>query len=158
MRWAGLVVLLVLSGCDPGPDAADVLAPQSATALHAWLRAGEYAQWSDVDDVVANDTGVTARIFLSPRLADSLADEAITHPRGAAAVREIYEPDGTTLRGWAAAVKLIDTREPSADAWLWLEVFGTHAHDQPQVAATGAPTCIGCHTKDARDFIHTESR
>jgi hypothetical protein len=137
------VLALALSlGCD-GEAMPQAAAPSEPSELHAWLLDREYDAWEPDRGVLPSEAGGGARVFVSPALADSLADESDTHPVGAAAVREIYEPDLVTLRGWAAIVKRED--QAGADAWLWFEVFGLDEDLAPLVAQSGAPGCATCH-------------
>lgn len=139
-----LLAVAMSLGCDVEPQAR-ARTPDDPDELHAWLLDRGYDAWESDQGVLASEAGGGARVFVSPVLADSLADGDDTHPVGAAAVREIYEPDLTALRGWAAIVKLDDEAATGADAWLWFEVIGTGPDIAPLVAQTGAPGCATCH-------------
>jgi len=151
MRACSALVALVLLGCDAEPLPA---APRDPDALQAWLVDTRYADWEPMAPVREAENGGGVRVFLGPTLADSLADGREVHPAGAAAVREIYEPDLVTLRGWSALVKLEDVGAPDADAWLWFEVFGTTMDVRPLVAEPGATGCITCHDEGV-DFVRS---
>lgn len=145
----GALALLLACDAEPLPTA-----PSDPTELHAWLVDARYAEWEPVSPVREGDNGGGVRVFLGPTLADSIADDNATHPAGAAAVREIYEPDLVTLRGWSALVKLEDVDAPEAEAWLWFEVFGTTMDAEPLVAEPGASGCISCHGQGV-DFVRS---
>lgn len=148
---APICALALLLACDAEPLP---MAPSDPDELHAWLVDVRYAEWEPVSPVREGDNGGGVRVFLGPTLADSLADGNAMHPTGAAAVREIYEPDLVTLRGWSALVKLEDVGVPDADAWLWFEVFGTTKDATPLVAEPGASGCISCHGQGV-DFVRS---
>ena len=126
--------------------------PPGTTVNFAWRL--ESAGWSTTSwQSEARPTGDHggARIFLKPTLDASLAAEAARHPIGAAAVREIYEPDLETLKGLALMVKVADDPNDPDDAgdpgdnWLWYETFAVAEDGPPTIAERGAPGCVGCH-------------
>ncbi|MEM6990752.1 MAG: cytochrome P460 family protein [Myxococcota bacterium] len=143
-RRAALCLAAAAStGCvDAAAISEDV--PRDPEPLQRWLAAGEYEDWESESAVFVNDNGIAARIFVDPSLAQSLEEGRRQHPVGATAVREIYEPDQTTLMGWAAVVKLRDD-DGGAGEWLWFEVFETDPDADPLVAESAAPGCVTCH-------------
>jgi hypothetical protein len=88
------------------------------------------------------------RVFVTPDLRDSLTAGAAEHPIGAATVKEMYEKDGTTLRGWAAMVK-------TPTGWYWYENIGTGEGDgeSPIAAATGVDLCADCHDSGVDNIL-----
>lgn len=128
-------------------------APTSESALHLWLISRSYEDWPAWNDVRPSSFAEGgARVYWSPELHHSLAQGARSHPVGSAAVRELYEDDLRTPRGWSTMVKLADRGH--ADDWLFFEVFSSNATVKPAIAARGAPGCLGCH-EDAPDYIHS---
>jgi hypothetical protein len=128
-------------------------APTSESALHLWLISRNYENWPAWNGIRPSsfaEGGV--RVFWSPQLHRSLEMGASSHPVGSAAVRELYEDDLVTPRGWSTMVKLADRGDP--DDWLFFEVFSSNASVKPAIAARGAPGCLGCHD-DAPDHIHS---
>jgi hypothetical protein len=75
----------------------------------------------------------------------SLAEGSLSHPVGAAAVKELYAGDGTTLTGWAVEVK-IQSDSAGGDGWYWYEVFSTTDGSRP-ISGAGNPICTGCHAE-----------
>ncbi|MCA9656906.1 MAG: hypothetical protein KC486_01045 [Myxococcales bacterium] len=125
--------------------------PADVTAIGAWLRGDGYRGWIPQSEARPTGDHGGARIFLNPTLDASLAAEAARHPIGAAAVREIYEPDLETLKGLALMVKVADDPNDPDDAgdpgdnWLWYETFAVAEDGPPTIAERGAPGCVGCH-------------
>lgn len=147
------LALALLLGCDAEPDPIDI-PPDDPVELHQWLLHDGYAEWEAESEVHPADNAGGVRVFLNPVLSDSLADHNQVHPAGAAAVRELYEPDLATLRGWSALVKVEASADVRPDAWMWLEVFETDANAAPLVAALGASGCTGCHGQGV-DFVQS---
>jgi hypothetical protein len=144
---------------EPGARASDAAAPveppDEPGALRAWLQGGGYLAWSAAGPVRATGEHGGARVFFNAALAGSLAAGAREHPRGAAAVREIYEADLTTLRGLALMKKVSEGTGPKGQAagWYWYEVYGRDPAARPAVAEVGARGCVGCHAAGV-DFVH----
>jgi hypothetical protein len=122
--------------------------PADVEAIGAWLRGDGYRGWVPQSEARPTGDHGGARIFLNQALDASLAAEARRHPLGAAAVREIYEPDLVTLKGLALMVKVADDPDVADDEghnWLWYETFAVAEDGAPTVAERGAPGCVGCH-------------
>jgi hypothetical protein len=149
-------LLFACSGTDRGDpleldgDAAAGLDIPAGAGLQAWLGAGEYAEFPAESEVHAS-TGPHGRVrsFASPSLFESLSAGGGDHPRGAGAVKELY--DGDDLRGWAVSVKIADD-SAGGEGWYWYEVDGTGAGASPAVDGTGADGCTGCH-ESGRDYV-----
>ncbi len=124
--------------------------PTGVAALLPWLQAGQYEQWQS-ESRAHDSTGPhfgKVRAYLNPSLAASLRDGGGEHPRGVAAVKELFGI-GETVRGWAVSLKLGGT-SAGGSRWFWFEYF-----DGRVVAdARGAPLCAGCHAA-GRDFVLT---
>lgn len=124
--------------------------PIDASALRTWLEAGSYAGWpaeAAIHDSAGPHFG-GVRTFLNPALSDSLAAGAAEHPRGAAAVKELFG-DGQTVLGWSVMVKFQDA-SADGDGWYWFERY--EGKDLADGAGVGA--CTGCHAAGA-DYVRT---
>ncbi len=137
-----------------GIAAAAETPPTGVAALLPWLQAGHYEQWQS-ESRAHESTGPhfgKVRADLNPPLAASMragagnSDSDAEHPRGVAAVKELFGM-GEMVRGWAVSLKL-DGTSAGGSRWYWFEYF-----DGRVVADTrGAPLCAGCHTA-GRDFV-----
>jgi hypothetical protein len=154
---AACLAILCAAACSPDPgdpldvdgDAAASFEVPVGAALQPWLiaRGYEAMRAEPAPHPTAGPHG-RVRTFFSPALVASLAG-AGEHPRGAGAVKELY--DGDDLRGWAVEVKVQDD-SASGDGWYWYEVFGTDVDSEAVVDGTGAGGCTGCHGRGT-DFV-----
>lgn len=131
----------------PGPAAVTPsdAPPEDPAAIGRWLRGGGYRGWAPSSPIHATGEHGGARVLFNPLLAASWAAGGGRHPLGAAAVRELYEDDLATPRGFALMIKVA---EGDVDrGWFWYEVFGQADDDdaRPTVSQIGAPGCVGCH-------------
>lgn len=129
----------------PGSDANVV--PTSSAELFAYVQSGVYRAFAAESGVhpSAGPHGGSVRTFVNDVLAGSLAAGGATHPAGAAAVKELYAADRTTLTGWAVEVKAA----PDSDGgrgWYWYEVFSTSDGSRP-IEGFGNASCTGCHAQ-----------
>ncbi len=158
MRTIGILTALVMGACGdtategPTPSPGDV--PTTAPELFRWLEAGSYRGY--VRESAAHPSAgphpVTVITFLNEPLDRSLSAGNARHPRGAAAVKELYANDGA-LRGWAVMVKVRDDRQDGS-AWYWYEVLSRDPSraNNPDFAGVGLGLCVSCHTV-GRDFV-----
>jgi hypothetical protein len=146
--WAAL--LLAACGTDRGTPldidgdaAADLEIPVGADLLQPWLADRAYADFAG-ESAVHESSGPhgPVRTFLSPGLVASLETGAGVHPRGVAAIKELYV--GDTLDGWVVSVKIDDDSAGGA-GWYWYEVFDPAPDAKPVVNGTSADGCVGCH-------------
>ena len=79
---------------------------------------------------------------------DSLHQRQSSHPIGSVGIREMYEPDLTTARGFGLVVK-------TAEGWYFYEVFGALEGTAPAVSEYAAPGCLGCHAGGV-DFVRSQ--
>lgn len=147
---AGIAVSLLLQTAALAQPA-DV-PPTEGTALLKWLQAGSYKKWPKESaahqSLGPHPTQVIA--YMNPALDKSLASKATSHPKGAAAVKELLDAAGK-LSGWAVSVKT--TADSAAGkGWYWYEILGTTASSHVVASANGVPLCFGCHTA-GRDFV-----
>lgn len=125
--------------------------PTNEDALTAWLMAGGYEGWP-AESALHESTGPhfgAVRTYVNPTLFDSLEAGNTAHPKGAAAVKELYG-GSDELRGWSVMVKGFEnsTSDAPGDGWYWYErydggVFGN---------SFGDGTCVGCHASSHPDF------
>lgn len=122
--------------------------PIGAEQLEPWLKAGHYKAWP-AESAPHESQGPhfgKVRAYLSPSLYQSMKSGAKSHPKGAAAVKELYG-EGDVVKGWAVSVKT----EPDGGAnWYWYEKF-----EARQVAdGKGVLLCRSCHFP-GRDYVLT---
>lgn len=122
--------------------------PTGEAQLEPWLLAGNYRGWRSESERHPS-TGphpVTVRTFVNDVLFDSLSAGNTQHPRGAAAVKELYNSSGN-LRGFAVSLKVADD-SAEGTGWYWYEKVGSSVFAD----GNGESICTGCHTFGA-DFI-----
>ena len=144
VAWVPVVVAPVVL---PG------VVPADPTALPQWLQTFGYRVWAPQTDIRATGEHGGERLYFNDALAASMKAGAAEHPIGSAAVRELYDADLRTLKGFALMHKT-GPSGPTAEGWYWYEVFGTHAEAVPTVAQPAAQGCVGCHSH-AVDFVHS---
>jgi hypothetical protein len=132
------------------PPAAPREVPTEDAALFAYLQAGRYRDFAAESGVhpSAGPHGNGVRSFVNAVLDRSLAEGNLSHPVGAAAVKELYD-GGAALTGWAVEVKVADGA--GGDGWYWYEVFSTTDGSRP-ISGVGNPICTGCHAEGI-DFV-----
>lgn len=126
--------------------------PTDGAALLQWLQAGSYKQWTRESAPHKSLGPHPAQVvaYLNPALDASLAANASAHPKGAAAVKELFDAGGK-LSGWAVSVKTSSDSE-GGKGWYWYEILGTSAGASVVAQANGVPLCFGCHAP-GRDFV-----
>jgi hypothetical protein len=123
------------------------------TAFRAWLDRRDYVAWPQEPSLHPskgphpNDV----RVYFSPKLASSLRANQLDHPKGAAAVEELYT--NGVLSGWGGAVK---TQADSAGGkgWYWYEVTSV-APNAPSTGLGNDDACRSCHSSGGRDFVQS---
>lgn len=161
----GAVIFLAATGCgsgggstagDLGPQA-DVgpgQVPVGGSRLFGWLKAGSYKAFARESAVhLSIGPHGSVRVYLNPTLEASLKASRETHPVNSAAVKEIYESDKTTLKGWAVSVKF---QADSADGngWYWYEVLSVTDGQSPVADGRGLSGCANCHGS-GKDYLIT---
>ncbi len=130
----------------------DDVPPTDSEALLKWLQSGSYKKWVNESaphkSLGPHPTQVVAH--LNPVLDRSLATKAPAHPKGSAAVKELFDGSGK-LSGWAVSVKT-SADSQAGKGWYWYEILGTTASGNVVAKANGVPLCFGCHTP-GRDFV-----
>lgn len=150
-QWSFISAVTLPAAFFAPPPAANPV-PTSSAELFAWLQAGRYLGFTAESGVhpSAGPHGGSVRSFVDDVLEDSLARGGASHPAGAAAVKELYASDRTTLTGWAVEVKLQDDSAAGA-GWYWYEVFSTTDGSRP-IQGAGNPACTTCHAQ-GRDYV-----
>jgi hypothetical protein len=113
--------------------------------------AGAYKRWPAESQIhpSAGPHGGNVRTFVNAALEQSLAEQAATHPQGAASVKELYGGGTDTRIGYAVMVKLAPD-SAGGDGWYWYERLGATVYAD----GTGVGLCTGCHGGGA-DYVLT---
>ena len=161
------------SGSPPPPNVPPTGAqtpPTNGAAVRTWLAAGSYKSWHCEQAPHASRSPSPHQMnrICSNDLASSYvpADGGSgERPEGTAAVKELYDTTGTTIRGYAVYLKAAATSEGGAN-WYWYESDPTvpaSTRDSMNVLADGfggsgggpKGICVGCHTAAGSDVAHT---
>jgi hypothetical protein len=131
---------------------ADEDPPVGHDSLFQWLKAGNYKSWvsESKPHPSAGPHPQAVIAFLNESLNASLAAGNASHPRGAAAVKELFDGKGE-ISGWAVSVKTEDDSD-GGNGWYWYEILGTTADSRVVADGNGVPLCFGCHTP-GKDFV-----
>lgn len=115
-------------------------------ALQPWLIQGSYRVWPHESKRHPSSGPHADQVvtYLSPSLEASLRARAKTHPRGAAAVKELFK--GGAHVGWAVSVK---TAADSAAGknWFWYETLSTAPDAKAPYQGLGVEICRDCHAE-----------
>jgi len=122
----------------------------SVKGMAAFVQSGDYKTWA-AEPAVHDSTGPHGKVrsYFNPTLAASLETSNATHPAGSISVKELYESDGTTIKGYAVEAKTTDGT--GGDTWLWYEGFLPSFDDY---YGQGLSTCTGCHGSGT-DFVRS---
>lgn len=147
------LALCLAAACAAPAAAADP--PAEAAGLYAFLKSGGYKGWARESAPHPSRGPHPTRVvaYFNPALAASMQSAAGEHPKGAVAVKELFDADGR-LAGWAAAIKTAE-RSAAGKGWYWYEVLSVSEGARPVAAAQGVPLCFGCHAP-GRDFVLSE--
>ena len=142
------------------PTDHDQTPPTEVAALEAWLAKGAYKEWQCEPEVHRSRSPSPHgynRICSNEAISEHIEGDA-PWPRGAAAVKELYDGlDRTTPKGYAVYVK---TEADSADGanWYWYErtergvvVDGLGGQNPAK------SNCVGCHAGAGADHDHTRT-
>ncbi|MBL4635135.1 MAG: cytochrome P460 family protein [Kofleriaceae bacterium] len=131
--------------------------PLARRDLHAWLKSGKYQSFPAKNTKTHPGRGphtqvkLPVKVFYNKILSKSVTNGARQHPKGAIAVKEMYDTSGA-LAGWAVMAKISDTSDAGKN-WFWYEVTSTTDNGAVPAAGTGIPGCIGCHNVGGTDLI-----
>lgn len=149
-------LFLLLAAChDPGPPSfGDPLDDPQVPARGAedvltWIEAGYYNGWAceTASHPPRPGSGHGANRICSNDALIAAADLEV-FPIGAAAVKEVFESDGS-IHAFAVYRKMTETT--GGDSWYWYE--GTR--DGNFANGQGDDTCTGCHSRAPKDFVYT---
>lgn len=129
--------------------------PRESEALLKWLQAGSYRNWvrESVPHKSLGPHPAQVVTHLNPALDRSLGAKGAAHPKGAAAVKELFDASGKPS-GWAVSVKTSQDSQ-GGEGWFWYEILGTSASGNVVARANGVALCVGCHAQ-GRDFVLIE--
>lgn len=150
MRHALAVIAIVFSasGCGDGGDGEDLDndVPATQDALFEFLRAGQYKDFvaESAQHPSSGPHSGDVRVFLNPALDASLKAKNTSHPKGAAAVKELGLGEAGEPSGWAVLVKTDDDSR-GGDGIYWYEIFSTTDGANPPYAGNGENICKNCH-------------
>lgn len=161
------------SGSAPAPNVPASNAqtpPTNGADVRTWLQAGSYKAWHcepaphasrspsphNMNRICSND------LSSAYAAVDGGTGE---RPEGTAAVKELYDSTGTTIRGYAVYLKAAATSAGGAN-WYWYESDPTvpaSNRDSMNVVADGfggsggGPNgiCVSCHSVAGADAAHT---
>lgn len=147
-RVLAVLVLAASAGAAAAAGAGDP-PPTGTRGLVRWLRAGEWraayvAEPGPRPSATAH--GRSVRTWYSPVLVEDLAAGRTTFRKGAAMVKELFDPTGTTLQGFAVMRKVRARGGAGGRGWFFWETAS------PPFRGRGLPVCVGCHA-DGIDFL-----
>ncbi len=135
-------------------DHHDADASPAARNVAAWIEDKSYLTWSCEPEPHAargtSEHGIN-RICSNDTLAASA--DGFLPPVGSASVKELYDEAGTTIIGYAAAVRTSEGN--SGDSWYWYE-RGERKHAGEEGGAEsgmGLGECVSCHTAAPTPFV-----
>jgi hypothetical protein len=122
--------------------------PTNSSELLPWLRAGGYLGWhaESTRHISGGPHTTNVRTYVNDLLLASLSANGAAHPRGAAAVKELYGLASSPI-GWAVEVK-VDEQSEGGVGWYWYERVGSSVFAD----GVGRAICTGCHSQDYGDF------
>ena len=135
-------------------DGTDV--PLVQDDLFKYLRTFQYKEWKTKEPAVHPSRGPhvkygkPVRVFFNDTLAASMELGQSEHPEGSAAIKEMYEDDGSLI-GWAVEVKTQKASD-DGDGWFWYEVTSTTDGSDPVAIGNGIAGCVGCHAS-GEDYV-----
>lgn len=159
-------------GVKPGPDMADMaedlsdmeadaaptsgeFVPTEQAVLFKYLQDGAYLGLESKNSAVLVSDGPHGlqRTYMNRALAEARALNKQLYPAGVAAIKELYEGDKTTLKGWAVQVK-VDEDSAAGQGWYWYEILNTQDGSDPDYAGRGVSLCVNCHVS-GNDYIRS---
>lgn len=142
------------SGGSGGSGGGEVAPPTEQNAIFQWLQGGSYTGWKAESGVhpSSGPHGGGVRTFVNAALFDSLAAGNTVHPKGAAAVKELYG-DGSAVEGWAVELKTADD-SAGGQGWYWYEIYSATDPSNPVAAGNGKSLCFNCHD-GGTDYVLT---
>ena len=141
---------------DAGEDRSQI-PPQGASAIDAWLAGGAYLNWScEPQALQRSSIHGPDRVCSNDIIVEDLrASSTAPWRQGAAAVKELYNEDLSSIIGYAVYLKT-DADSANGSNWYWYEVI----NDSIFADGLGESQCFGCHSaannpqEGARDFVY----
>jgi hypothetical protein len=125
--------------------------PSQLGALEDWLGDGEYMTWyseTGKHETTGPHFGLV-RTYINQQMKDSLTAGNETHPADAAAIKELFGDDGSTLPlGWSVMRK-VDEDSAAGAGWFSYEAF----RGSRFAYGTGQTLCTDCHGTDSVDYF-----
>ena len=129
---------------------ASSMVPTSTDALFSFLKSGKYKDWAHESKVQkSRGPHFDVKSYLNTPLDKSMKAGNDSHPKGAAAVKEMYESG--KLKGWAVSVKT-QADSDNGKGWYWYEVVSPTDASKIAAEGKGAGLCVGCHFP-GQDFV-----
>lgn len=167
--WTLFVALALASGCgddgsgaEAGEEDAQVPPITGKEAMRAWLAEGHYKDWhceQAAHGPIAISPHGMQRICSNDKIATHGAGE---YPVDSAAVKELYDKDGTMVVGYAVYRHV--KAGMGGDSWYWFEEVPADSmapHDADGIVADGLgdsgpamTICVGCHSATGIDAMH----
>ena len=122
------------------------------TTIKEFVLSQAYSQWTaqpSVQAATGNSPHGAARVFFNDTLVQALQSNTTIMPKGSIVVKEIYEADLTTLKGFALDAKIKDGEGPNT--WIFYEGFTPNHNNYHGI---GLSTCTGCHSTGT-DYLRT---
>ena len=130
--------------------------PRKPRKLFAWLQAATYRTTFTGEPAVRASAihGPQVRVWYSPELVRALADGAVSFPKRAAMVKELYAADGVTVAGYSVMAKVRRRSGRNGEGWFWFETLNGVSTD---FLGRGVRLCSGCHVQGT-DFLQSPFR
>lgn len=143
-------------GSDENPGDAGVTIPSSipgltdltAAGLKQFVEAESYSAWTAdaaVHDADGGSPHGKVKSFFNDAVKASLEASNTEHPVGSIIVKELYDEDETTRKGWAMEAKISEGTE--ATTWLFY-----YLNDGEEKYGAGIEPCAACHA-DGVDYV-----
>jgi hypothetical protein len=133
--------------------------PTGKEELFQFLVAGKYKDFPASESKTHPSSGPHSkfgnpvRVYMNGRMNDSFMAGEKALPKGAGAVKEMFDGDGE-LEGWAVMLKTQDMSD-GGKGWFWYEVTSTTDSSAVRAGGNGVARCFGCHSIGT-DFVLTE--
>jgi hypothetical protein len=118
--------------------------PTTDADLYLFVTTHQYEWFASVSTSQMSTDHARIRVYLNPVLATSLARAESSHPQGAAAVREDYDPTGAFVTGYGVLVKAL-ADSAGGDGWYFYEITTFLGSTTPTDSGFGVRRCVDCH-------------
>lgn len=125
-----------------GPPALDL------ASVEAWLRGGAYKAWRCEPAPVKGRMSAHGSASRVCQNAPQTGAAAPPFPAGAASVKELYDASGSSLTGYAFAIR-VASGDGGAGRY-WYERAGGTLY----ASGTGIGLCTGCHSAAPKDYTY----